>query len=80
MRQFEIHKSKELIIVVGVIKICSLVYCELLSLRCVNLENLCAHLSEDLLRIPKLCKLGMFWNPQELHLMMGTEILKIDAS
>ena len=28
----------------------------------------------------KLCKLGMFWNPQELFLKMGTEILKIDAS
>ena len=25
----------------------------------------------------KLCKLGVFWNPQELLLMMGTEILKI---
>ena len=28
----------------------------------------------------KLCKLGVFWNPQELLLMMGTEILKINAS
>ena len=27
----------------------------------------------------KLCKLGVFWNPQDLLLMMGTEILKIDA-
>ena len=27
----------------------------------------------------KLCKLGVFRNPQELLLMMGTEILKIDA-
>ena len=28
----------------------------------------------------KLCKLGVFWNPQDLLFMMGTEILKIDAS
>ena len=28
----------------------------------------------------KLCKLGVFWNPQDLLLMMGTEIFKIDAS
>ena len=27
----------------------------------------------------KLCMLGVFWNPQDLLLMMGTEILKIDA-
>ena len=26
----------------------------------------------------KLLKLGVFWNPQELLLLMGTEILKID--
>ena len=24
--------------------------------------------------------LGLFWNPQDLLFMMGTEILKIDAS
>ena len=65
---------------IGVIKICALIFRELLSLGCINLENLCAHLPEDLLSIPKLCKLGVFWNPQELFLMMGTEILKIDAS
>ena len=28
----------------------------------------------------KLCKLGVLWNPQDLLLMMGTEIFKIDAS
>ena len=28
----------------------------------------------------KLYKLGVFWNPQDLFLMMGTEIFKIDAS
>ena len=28
----------------------------------------------------KLYKLGVFWNPQDLLLMMGTEIFKIDAS
>ena len=28
---------------VGVIKICSLVFRELLSLGCINLQNLCAH-------------------------------------
>ena len=27
----------------------------------------------------KLCKLGVFRNPQDLLMMMGTEILKIDA-
>ena len=27
----------------------------------------------------KLCKLGVFRNPQDLLLMMGTEIFKIDA-
>ena len=27
----------------------------------------------------KLCKLGVLWNPQDLLLMMGTEILKINA-
>ena len=27
----------------------------------------------------KLCKLGVFRNPQDLLLMMGAEILKIDA-
>ena len=27
----------------------------------------------------KFCKLGVFRNPQELLLMMGTEIFKIDA-
>ena len=43
---------------IGVIKICALIFRELLSLGCINLENLCAHLQEDLLSIPKLCKLG----------------------
>ena len=28
----------------------------------------------------KFCKSGVFWNPQDLLLMMGTEIFKIDAS
>ena len=28
----------------------------------------------------KLYRLGVFWNPQDLLLMMGTEIFKIDAS
>ena len=28
----------------------------------------------------KLCKLGVFWNPQDLLFMMGTEIFKIDAA
>ena len=28
----------------------------------------------------KLCKLGVFWNPQDLLLLMATEIFKIDAS
>ena len=28
----------------------------------------------------KMNKLGMFWNPQDLLLMMGTEIFKIDVS
>ena len=32
------------------------------------------------LKTSKLCKLGVFWKPQDLLLMMGTDILKIDAS
>ena len=28
---------------------------------------------------PNKQKLGVFWNPQDLLLMMGTEIFKIDA-
>ena len=45
---------------VGVIKICSFVFRELLSLGCINLENLCAHHREDLLTIPKHPQLAKF--------------------
>ena len=38
---------------VGVIKICTLVFREVLSLGCIILENICAHHQEDLLRISK---------------------------
>merc|ERR1712197_223229 len=31
-------------------------------------------------KLLKLYRLGVFWNPQDLLLMMGTEIFKIDAS
>ena len=45
----ELSAQQQLIITignstVGVIKICSPVFRELLSLGCINLENLCAHL------------------------------------
>ena len=46
---------------VGVIKICALVFRELLSLGCIKIQYLCAHQQEELLMIPKhlqLVKIG----------------------
>ena len=40
----------------------------LLSIGCINLKNPCAHLQDEVV-----------WNHQDLLLIMGTEILKIDA-
>ena len=54
---------------VGVIKICALVFHELLSQECINLENLCAHHQEDLLTIPK--------HPQHCHFGIVITWLKI---
>ena len=34
----------------------------------------------SILKFGKRCKSGVFWNPQDLLLMVGTEIFKIDAS
>ena len=48
----------------GVIRICSLVFREFLSLGCTYVQNLCGHLQEEFLRIPKhpqLVKFGWFW-------------------
>ena len=45
-------------------KICALVFSELLSLGCINLQNFCAHHQVEFLRIPKhpqLAKFGWFW-------------------
>ena len=49
---------------VGVIKICALVFHELLSLGWIFLQNLCVHHQENLLTIPKhpqLANFGWFW-------------------
>ena len=45
---------------VGVIKICSLVFRELLSLGCTYVQNLCGHLQEEVLRFPKHPQLVKF--------------------
>ena len=37
--------------------------CELLSLRCINFKNLCAHHQEEVLRIPKHPRLTKFTKP-----------------
>ena len=36
------------------------VFCQLLSLRCVNFKNLCAHHQKEVLRIPKYPQLARF--------------------
>ena len=48
----------------GVIRICSLLFRELLSLGCTYVQNLCGYHQEELMRIPKhpqLVKFGWFW-------------------
>ena len=47
-------------ITLGVIKICALVFRELLSLGCINLQNLCGHHQEELMTIPKHPQLVKF--------------------
>ena len=44
----------------GVIKICSLVFRELLSLGCTYVQNLCGHHQEELMAIPKHPQLVKF--------------------
>ena len=44
----------------GVIKICALVFRELLSLGCINLQNLCGHHHQELMTIPKHPQLVKF--------------------
>ena len=44
----------------GVIKICALVFCELLILGCINLQNLYGHHQEELMTIPKHPQLVKF--------------------
>ena len=47
-------------VTVGVTKICSLVFHELLSLECINFKDLCAHHQEEALRFPKHPQLEKF--------------------
>ena len=44
---------------VGVIKICSLVFHELLSLGCINFKNLGAHHQEEVSKTPPTCEVWM---------------------
>ena len=59
-----LRKYRPSLATLGVIRICSLLFRELLSLGCTYVQNLCGHLQEELLRIPKhpqLVKFGWFW-------------------
>ena len=44
----------------GFIQICALVFRDLLSLGWINLQNICSHYQEEVLRIPKLHQLVKF--------------------